>query len=87
MPAFAAAYGTGDWGCGRRAAADDIVMMLPDFRSFMPGRKHLMVRNVATVDYDLCPFTCERHRDGRANATGAAGHESDLPCQRGHRLR
>src|SRR5712692_7055406 len=47
MPAFAAAYGTGEAGWGRRAAADEMVTMLPAFRSFIPGRKLLMVRNVA----------------------------------------
>src|SRR6266446_7631183 len=49
MPAFAAAYGMGDWGYGRRAAADEIVMILPAFRSFMPGRILLIVRNVAVT--------------------------------------
>src|SRR5262249_58033782 len=34
-------------GCARRAAADDMVMMHPLPRSFMPGRKLLMVRKVA----------------------------------------
>src|SRR6516225_12501902 len=47
MPALAAAYAIGDIGCGRRAAADEIVMMFPDLRSFMPGRKLLIVRKVA----------------------------------------
>src|SRR5438093_13464310 len=36
----------GDPGCGRRPAAEEMVMMLPAFRSFMPGRMLLMVRNV-----------------------------------------
>src|SRR5437667_9839865 len=47
MAALAQAYPTGDCGCGRRAAAEEIVMMLPDLRSFIPGRKLLMVRKVA----------------------------------------
>src|SRR5256885_13513076 len=47
MPALAHAYPTGDCGCGRRAAAEEIVMMLPDLRCFIPGRKLLMVRKVA----------------------------------------
>ena len=47
IPAFAAAYGTGDCGCGLRAAADEMVRMLPAPRCFMPGRKLLMVRKVA----------------------------------------
>src|SRR3977135_366088 len=47
MPPLAAAYGIGDPGCDRRAAAEEIVMMLPALRSFMPGRKVLIVRNVA----------------------------------------
>jgi DNA-binding MarR family transcriptional regulator len=36
MPALAAAYGIGERGCGRCPATDDIVMMLPVRRSFMP---------------------------------------------------
>jgi hypothetical protein len=44
---LAAAYGIGDPGCDRRAAAEEIVMMLPALRSFMPGRKVLIVRKVA----------------------------------------
>src|SRR5215831_15125510 len=47
MPLFAAAYAIGDLGCGRRAAADETVMTVPQRRSFMPGRKLLSVRNVA----------------------------------------
>src|SRR5207253_10913487 len=47
MAALAQAYPTGDCGCGRRAAAEEIVRMLPDLRSFIPGRKLLMVRKVA----------------------------------------
>src|SRR5207249_8422251 len=47
MPAFAAAYGTGDRGFGRRAAEDDIVRIVPAFRAFIPGRTLLIVRNVA----------------------------------------
>src|SRR5438552_16546201 len=47
MPAFAAAYGIGDRGWGRRPADDEIVMMLPAFRSFIPGKMLLIVRNVA----------------------------------------
>src|SRR5438128_7371188 len=47
MAALAQAYPTGDCGCGRRAAAEEIVMMLPDLRCFIPGRKLLMVRKVA----------------------------------------
>src|SRR5262249_27669266 len=46
MPAFAAAYAIGDMGCGRRAAADEIVMMFPVLRSLMAGRKLLIVRKV-----------------------------------------
>ena len=47
MAALADAYPTGECGCGRGAAAEEIVMMLPDRRSFIPGRKLLMVRRVA----------------------------------------
>src|ERR1700730_1037719 len=47
MPPLAAAYGIGDPACDRRAAAEEIVMMLPALRSFMLGRKVLIVRNVA----------------------------------------
>src|SRR5262245_12232983 len=47
MPALAAAYATGATGYGLRAAADEIVMILPVLRSFMCGRKLLMVRKVA----------------------------------------
>jgi hypothetical protein len=47
MPAFAAAYGIGESGCGWRAAAEDIVTTAPRSRCFMPGRKLLMVKNVA----------------------------------------
>src|SRR2546429_258293 len=47
MPAFAAAYGTGDRGFGLRAAEDDIVRIVPAFRAFIPGRTLLIVRNVA----------------------------------------
>ena len=37
----------GDMGRGRRAAADETVMMLPVLRSFMRGKKLLIVRKVA----------------------------------------
>src|SRR5207249_1486333 len=42
MPAFAAAYGIGDRGWGRRPADEEIVMMLPAFRSFIPGKMLLI---------------------------------------------
>jgi hypothetical protein len=35
------------FGCARRAAADDIVMIVPEHRAFIAGRKHFKVRNVA----------------------------------------
>src|SRR6266536_572692 len=47
MPALAAAYGIGDCGCGRRAAAEEIVMLFHDFRAFIPGNTLFTVRNVA----------------------------------------
>ena len=47
MPALAAAYATGDFAVGLRAAAEDSVTRQPAPRSFMPGKKHLIVRNVA----------------------------------------
>ena len=47
MPALAAAYATGEPGWGRRAAAEDMVMMHPRPAAFMPGRTLRMVRNVA----------------------------------------
>src|SRR5438105_8581570 len=46
MAALAHAYPTGDCGCGRRAAAEEIVMMVSDLRWFSPGRKLLMVSEV-----------------------------------------
>src|SRR5262245_27925552 len=57
IPALAAAYAIDDFGCGLRAAADDIVMMVPLLRSFMPGRKLLIVRKVAV----RLPSTDARH--------------------------
>src|SRR5262249_46429516 len=47
MAALAAAYGTGDRGWGLRPAADEMVIMLPALRSFIPGRTLLIVKNVA----------------------------------------
>src|SRR5215468_11392852 len=47
MPALAAEYGMGALGWGFRPADEEIVMILPAFRSFMPGRKLFIVRNVA----------------------------------------
>jgi hypothetical protein len=46
-PPLAAAYVIGEPRCGRRAAADDIVITQPVPRSFMPGSTRLSVRNVA----------------------------------------
>jgi AcrR family transcriptional regulator len=47
IPALAAPYAIGDRALGRRAAADDIVIMLPRPRAFIPGRHAFTVRNVA----------------------------------------
>src|ERR1019366_4770319 len=66
MPALAAAYGTGEPGWGLRAAADETVMMLPAFRSFIPGRKLLMVRNVAV----RLPSTAARQSSSLICSTG-----------------
>jgi hypothetical protein len=42
-----AAYRTGERGWGRRAAAEEMVTMVPVLRAFMPGSTLLMVRKVA----------------------------------------
>src|SRR5262245_31195953 len=47
IPALAAAYAIGEPGWARRAAADEMVMIVPAFRDFIPDKKLLMVRNVA----------------------------------------
>src|SRR5215813_14378823 len=47
MPAFAAEYGIGALGWGLRPADDEMVMILPALRCFIPGSTLLMVRNVA----------------------------------------
>lgn len=47
IPAFVAAYGIGEPGCALRAAADEMVTMLPRRRSFMPGKKPLRLEKVA----------------------------------------
>src|SRR6516225_9680983 len=47
IPALAAAYAIGAMAYGLRAAADEIVMMVPVPPSFMRGRKLLIVRKVA----------------------------------------
>jgi hypothetical protein len=46
MPAFAAEYGIGALEWGRWPATDEIVMMFPDLRRFIPGMKLLIVKNV-----------------------------------------
>src|SRR5215831_14843982 len=57
----------GELGCGLRAAADDTVMMQPVLRSFMPGRKLLMVKNVAP----RLPSTDARHPSSLISSKGA----------------
>src|SRR5690349_4904065 len=66
MPAFAAAYGIGERGCERRAAADDIVIMTPDLRAFIPGKNDLIVRKVAVrlAFTDACQPSSEMASSG-----------------------
>src|SRR5437773_9222598 len=69
MPAFAAAYGIGDRGWGRRPADEEIVMMLPAFRSFIPGKMLLIVRNVAV----RLPSTDACHPSSVVSSSGPGG--------------
>ena len=69
MPAFAAAYAMGEPGCARRAAADDSVMIVPDLRAFIPGKKLLMVRNVAV----RLPSIEAHHLSSVMDSTGIGG--------------
>src|SRR5438132_6433968 len=69
IQAFAAAYGIGDRGWGRRPAEEDIVMMLPVFRSFMPGKMLLIVRNVAV----RLPSTDACHPSSVVSSSGPGG--------------
>src|SRR5207245_8630878 len=71
IPDFAAAYGIGDRGLGRRPAEDDIVMMRPAFRSFIPGRTLLIVRN---VDVRL-PSNEARHPSSVVSSWGSSGEK------------
>src|ERR1043166_8474459 len=56
----------GDRGWGRRAAAEEIVMMLPALRCFIPGRMLLIVRNVAV----RLPSTDARHASSLMSSSG-----------------
>src|SRR5262249_8866869 len=67
IPAFAAEYGMGAFGCGRRPAAEEIVMMLPVLRAFMLGSTLLIVRNVAV----RFPSTDARHPSSVISSSGA----------------
>src|SRR5438093_6530941 len=71
IPAFAAAYGIGDRGWGRRPAEDEIVMIRPGFRSFMPGRTLLIVRNVAV----RLPSTDACHPSSVISSSGPGGEK------------
>src|SRR5437667_205316 len=74
MPAFAAAYGTGDRGCGLRATA-----FLLDFR--VHGVQSF---RIPTVDRDECALPREETGDCGSDAAGATGHPSDLVVQPFH---
>src|SRR5215468_4728445 len=84
MPALAAAYATGATGYGLRAAADEIVMMLPVLRSFMRGRKLLMVRKVAVrlPSIDAChssSLICSNWAGSGEAAAGIGDENVDRP--------
>ena len=69
MPALAAAYGIGDRGCGRCPATDEIVMMLPARRFFMPGSTLFSVRKVAV----RLPSTDARQPSSLVSSSGPGG--------------
>ena len=63
MPALAAAYASGELGCGRRAAADDIVMIDPVLRDIDPvADGHFAIEHLAKSrdvrDLDHRAVTC-----------------------------
>src|SRR5262245_45291375 len=65
MPALAAAYATGATGYGLRAAADEIVMMLPVLRSFMYGNltaTFLTIKSARTADRACVSLPCSVQR-------------------------
>jgi hypothetical protein len=69
MPAFAAEYGIGALEWGRWPATDEIVMILPDLRRFIPGMKLLIVKKVDV----RFPSTDARQPSSGMSSTGAGG--------------